>query len=258
MGVDFTSANLDPKSCNDWKIFHHVQGVESYKFIDIAAGNRHSLILSSNHRVFAFGSDQSLQLGLGDYFTGRPSQRNTPELLKNLLPQEHSPDSSMQVVKIRAGGDSSFFYRKTTDDAKNELLAAGNGLYGVLGTGHYQQAVGSPTKVSAFSKYYYDDQAGKLKQFSLLDLSLGDGHAIANIQSDPKGSSLWFWGYNKFGQCGTGNVSNLSKPILAFESLQNRELDNTHTITLPPLLGKHPAYAASAGACNSALFNISD
>lgn len=150
------------------------QQVNDGKWIDIAAGGFHSLVLKADGTIWAWGLNGNGQLGTG----------NTT-----------SQDTAVQVgtdddwISVAAG--QAFSYGIKSDSS---LWAWGWNDYGTLGLGNLDPAL-SPVQVSPGSKW--------------ISIGAGGYHTLA-IRSD---STLWSWGQNPDGQLGDGSVVNSSSPV---------------------------------------------
>lgn len=192
------------------------------QIIAIAAGERHSLALSSNNVILATGNNSNGQLGLENTSLGTYLTCFTPTMTGNYM-------------KIAAGGSHSLALSSTVDG--NLLFATGKNTEGQLGLADNIDQSSFTTVLTGF----FDDiicglnfsmalSSGSI--FSTGDnsygqLGLGDGvnrnsftlayegnfnsiacgayHAVAL-----SGKSIFVVGDNSFGQLGTGFVAGLS------------------------------------------------
>ena len=103
------------------------------RIVSVAAGEYHSLALSSDGRVFAWGANREGGLGLGD----RTDCSSPRELrLGTALPDAAGGAASSTVVAMAGGGGHSLFL---TGDGR--LLATGRGRSGQLGRGSALESV---------------------------------------------------------------------------------------------------------------------
>jgi alpha-tubulin suppressor-like RCC1 family protein len=137
--------------------------------VAVACGKEHSLALTSDGRVFSFGSDRDGALGQGDL-----EPRAEPALIESLL--EHGP-----VVCVAAGTGSSLFVT-----AQGTLLACGANDRGQAGTASTQRRYASPVVVP------------------LRDVTAVSTSAFHACALDVQGVVHSF-GLNNEGQCGVGN-----------------------------------------------------
>ena len=107
----------------------------------MVAGDRHSLALSTEGRVLAWGNNSLGQLGLGTGYSFPTIPAPTEASIASAYPKS----SSVKPQALYAGGDTSYFLVERTDlrptagteytesgDRRvyQDLLAAGNGMYG--------------------------------------------------------------------------------------------------------------------------------
>lgn len=219
---------------------HEIKALSGSKIIQIATGDYHSLALSKDGSVFAFGDNSLGQLGM--QFDPSLPYNDNPTLLpvKNLY---RDNKWLPKVTGIAAGGANSFFTvdaKRTVgpdenpstirdlDRVKSDTWACGRGLWGALGTGKWIHLQDAPTKVKALSDLFeYDENAKTLSPIRLREIAVGTTHVAAvmdnkvHMDSSPTESlsktgdwgydALW-WGGNEHFQLGTGKRSNLSKP----------------------------------------------
>jgi alpha-tubulin suppressor-like RCC1 family protein len=157
------------------------KGQVSRKFIDLAAGFKHSLILNSQGRVFSFGDNSSGQLGLGDLV-----DRKVPTLIKKF----EGIRGEVTIVALAAGMFHSLLLTE-----KGEVFSMGDNQGGQLGLG---------------------DEAGRLTP-TLIE-TLDDIVAIAvgwnhSLFLDAQGR-VFSCGDDTFGQLGSEFYGDLSAPTL--------------------------------------------
>ena len=138
--------------------------------IAIAAGFDHTLALSANGQVLAWGGNASGQLG-----NGNTDDRSTPVTVQNLT----------GICAIAAGDGFSMAL-----DTNGRVFAWGNNVLGQLGDG---------TRVGKWEPV----QVGTLD--AVQGIVAGGSHAMA-VRAD---GGLWTWGTNDYGQLGEGPVTNL-------------------------------------------------
>ena len=139
------------------------------KVIQIAAGFRHSLCLTSDGHIYSFGYNRDGQLGLGDY-----DNRNVPILIPNIN----------NIIQISTGVDSSL---ALSNDGK--IYAFGNNFDGQLGLGRYNN-INIPKLVP-------------LAPNNIIQISAGNNHSLvlrANGQ-------IYAFGINNLGQLGLGYMN---------------------------------------------------
>jgi alpha-tubulin suppressor-like RCC1 family protein len=203
---------------------HEVTMLNNVYISKIAAGDYHSLVLTSDGQVFSFGDNTYGQLGL------EISQDYSSIDVPCLLPFDKTyrdTDLRPRVTAIGAGGRNSYFAVDATKaDAPYagthivEIWSCGSGVQGNLGTGKWTHISARPTKVKGLSGLYeFDEGKRKLVPISVTDFQVGTSHASAVISnvtstkgSDEWGSDVMFWGGNEQHQLGTGKRQNVNEP----------------------------------------------
>lgn len=249
---------------------HEVKALSGSKIVDIAAGDYHSLALSKDGSVFAFGDNSLGQLGM--MFDPSLPFFDAPTLLpvKNLYKGDiWFP----KVTGIAAGGANSFL----TVDAKRivgsgenpstirdldrvtaDTWACGRGIWGALGNGKWTHIQDAPTKVKALSGLFeYDEQSKTLSPIRLRDIAVGTTHVSAVMdnkvhmkpspttslnESDDWGYDALWWGGNEHFQLGTGKRSNMSKPTYINAPPGDEKEDEEARLQIMP---RHKAKAGS-------------
>ncbi|MEU1086707.1 Ig-like domain repeat protein [Streptomyces sp. NPDC005892] len=145
----------------------------------IAAGDDHSLALSSTGSTLAWGYNGDGQLG-----DGTTTTRTRPV-------ETHVPDG-VTVTSLAAGSGFQSFALTTTD----EVLAWGDNSYGQLGDGTTTRRT-VPVEVSL--------PTGT----RVTSIDSGDDHTVALTST----GDVLAWGYNRYGQVGDGTTTNHSVPV---------------------------------------------
>ena len=142
--------------------------------VAIAAGGSHSLALTADHKLWAWGADDQYQLG-----DGRTTDEPAPEPIENPL---CGPANLTNAVALAGGSDFSMAV-----DANGVVWSWGDGSsYGQLGNGAYTN-VFTPTPISGIS--------------NVVSVAAGYGHALA-LRAD---GTVWAWGDNVNGADDSGN-----------------------------------------------------
>ncbi|XP_012274821.1 RCC1 and BTB domain-containing protein 1 [Orussus abietinus] len=147
--------------------------------IDIACGSHHSLALTNEGEVYAWGQNNCGQVG-----NGIGANHGTPRKVNSGL-------AGKKVVTVTCGQTSSM---AVTDNG--EVYGWGYNGVGQLGIGNYVNQL-NPFKVSALVGVVIDK------------VVCGYAHTLA--LSDE--GVLYTWGGNSFGQLGIGNKANACSPI---------------------------------------------
>ncbi|MFC7337592.1 hypothetical protein ACFQY0_10420 [Haloferula chungangensis] len=186
-------------------------GVMSGKsVVKVAAGADHSLALTSDGRVFAWGSNSSGKLG-----NGTSSSSSVP------VEVDHSGElSGKRVIGIAAGSNHSL---ALTSDG--HVAAWGSNFNYTLGNGGTASSA-TPVAVS---------RSGVLAGKTVTAISSGSVHNVA-LTSD---GSLITWGSNQYGQLGTGSTMGSPTPVeisnsgdLAGRSVVSIAAGGNHTLVL--------------------------
>ncbi|MDR1426980.1 MAG: Ig-like domain repeat protein [Bifidobacteriaceae bacterium] len=156
----------------------------SDKIVQIEAGGRHTLALTSGGKVYVFGSNGYGQLGQGS-----TEDITSPALLQ--LPNLGND----RVTQIAAGGAHSLFLTSA-----GKVYAFGDNQYGQLGIGSTVRPA-SPTLVPALSNLSSD---------KVVQISAGVNHTLALTGA----GKIYAFGYGGSGRLGTGSTANQSAPAL--------------------------------------------
>jgi len=140
----------------------------------IAGGGSHSLALKSDGTVWAWGANNSGQLG-----NGNNTNSNTPVQV-----------SSLTGITAIAGGGSHTLALKND----GTVWTWGNNNSGQLGNGNNTNS-NTPVQVSSLT--------------GIIAIAAGSSHSLA-LKND---GTVWAWGYNYFGQLGNGNNTNRNTPV---------------------------------------------
>ncbi|KAJ5293922.1 hypothetical protein N7508_008743 [Penicillium antarcticum] len=238
LGVEGLTWSTRPKGPAD--SCHEITALKGSKIVQIATGDYHSLALSKDGHMFAFGDNSLGQLGVEwdveRTFRDAPFALDVERLYKknSYLPR---------VTSIAAGGANTFF----TVDAKRVLgpkedptgvrdlgvltadtWSCGRGIWGTLGNGKWIHMQDAPTKVKALSGMSeFDEKKNQMSPIRLHDMSVGTTHVSAVLenktsvsktakdtldQSKDWGYDVLWWGGNEHFQLGTGKRSNQCKP----------------------------------------------
>ncbi|KAL6852726.1 hypothetical protein ACO1O0_007274 [Amphichorda felina] len=239
MGISGLTWQTRPKGPYDQP--YEIVALKGFKATQIATGDYHSVVLDKSGRIFTFGDNQFGQLGVEvdvtDPFSDSPTVLSINKLYKGtgLTPK---------TTSIAAGGNNTYFTvdaeapPKTNNDksvipAKRmpqttcDLWAAGQGVYGSLGTGRWTHVTTAPARVKALSSLFeFDESSNKLMPIRIKSLSVGTTHCAAVMDNVTEtsiaqrsssnetncGSDIKFWGGNEHYQLGTGKRNNLNAP----------------------------------------------
>jgi alpha-tubulin suppressor-like RCC1 family protein len=143
--------------------------------VQVAAGEYHSLVLTSSGQLYTFGDDHSGQLGNGD-----TTSRSTPEAIT--LPGATGP-----IVQIAAGWEFSLALTST-----GQLYAFGSDEYGQLGNGK-SDAEPHPTPEAIA----LPGERGSIKE-----IAAGRNHSLVVTRR----GQLFAFGSDQYGQLGNGKT----------------------------------------------------
>jgi alpha-tubulin suppressor-like RCC1 family protein len=170
----------------------------------VAAGERHSLALTSRGEVYSWGSNaqgQLLQSFAKDNFIN-PTPTLVP--LQRLIPGIRS------VKGIAAGGANSYLVADVDGDLG--MYASGSGMWGQLGSGMWNQIQHRPVRMKAIqSLAEWSEQLGKKVNIGVKYISVGENHAAAVLDNDVSGGiggrDVFIWGCGEAYQLGHGKVN---------------------------------------------------
>jgi alpha-tubulin suppressor-like RCC1 family protein len=150
--------------------------------VQVAAGEYHSLVLTSSGQLYAFGDNHSGQLG-----DGSTTSRRTPE-------QITLPGATGKIVKIAAGWEFSLALTSS-----GQLYAFGNDEDGQLGNGESNDSP-HPTP----EQITLPGIVGSIDQ-----ISAGKDHSLVKTSS----GQLYAFGSDLYGQLGNGKDEETPDPV---------------------------------------------
>ncbi|XP_011138650.1 RCC1 and BTB domain-containing protein 1 isoform X1 [Harpegnathos saltator] len=148
--------------------------------VDIACGNHHSLALTDDGEVYAWGQNNCGQVG-----SGISTNQGAPRLVNSNL-------AGKKVICITCGQASSMAVTET-----GEVYGWGYNGVGQLGIGNYVNQV-NPVKVPG------------LMGVRIVKVVCGHTHTLALTDE----GMLYVWGGNSYGQLGTNNKTNACNPVM--------------------------------------------
>ncbi|KAI8923862.1 regulator of chromosome condensation 1/beta-lactamase-inhibitor protein II [Entophlyctis helioformis] len=163
-----------------------------------AAGRGHTIVGSTDGRVFAFGLNSVGQLGIGSSKTQTavvPLEINTIWSAAG-NPSDQARPLDAHCTRIAAGGDTTLFVIETPD--ATQVLACGNGQFGQLGNGAFLQAMHTPTKIKSLSNLCeYDEHRRRVVPIRVSKIAASDSHCAAVLENSTgsgrsAGSRGWF------------------------------------------------------------------
>ena len=175
--------------------------LEGRKVLQVAARGYHTMCVTEDGSVFAFGSNAGGRLGVGD-----TENRLLPTLLRGEL-------ENKSVLQVEAGGAHTMFVT-----ADGLVFSCGRNDSGQLGVGDSGSRL-APTLVT-----------GQLRDKTAVYAAAGGFHTLCTTAD----GSLFAWGNNRCGQLGVGGTEHRSVPTLV-TGLQGKQVvhvaaGNRHTI----------------------------
>ena len=165
-----------------------------FTYVQVSAGNLHSLAVGSDGNAYAWGDNGSGQLG-----DGTETKKNTPVKVKK--PADAPADFT--YTQVSAGG-----YHSLAVGSDGNAYAWGDNGSGQLGDGT-ETKKNTPVKVKK--------PADAPADFTYVQVNAGGYHSLA-VGSD---GYAYAWGDNTSGQLGNDGTSNLSSPVRVFASAQS-------------------------------------
>lgn len=120
-----------------------ILSLDGIKIVQVACGWSHSLCLSEDGRVFAFGDGEDGKLGLG----------NTLDFVVPFT-VNHFINKNIKIAKIAAG-----HFHSAAIDEKGRLFTWGANTCGVLGLGHTERSL-LPTQVTNWQRLNHNNTTG--------------------------------------------------------------------------------------------------
>ena len=167
-----------------------------FTYLQVSAGDRHSLALGSDGNVYAWGWN-----GYGRLGDGTTTERHAPVRVKT-PDRKTYPDlpADFTYLQVSAG-----IYHSLALGSDGNVYAWGRNGSGQLGDGTGSSWY-APVRVKTPDRKTYPDLPA---DFTYLQVSAGSYHSLA-IGSD---GNAWAWGYNGYGQLGNNSYSKSSVPV---------------------------------------------
>ncbi|MCT6810981.1 MAG: InlB B-repeat-containing protein, partial [Bifidobacterium sp.] len=157
-----------------------------FTYVQVSAGDEQSLAVGSDGYVYAWGNNESGQLGNGS------SGGYSTVPLRVIDPND--PRSGLTAVQVSAG-----YYHSLALDARGNIWAWGFNQFGELGNGNNIDSA-----IPTLAQYPRD--AGTV---TAIQVSAGADHSLI---IDTKGNT-WAWGWNQLGELGNGSSSADANPV---------------------------------------------
>lgn len=152
------------------------------EIVQLVAGFYHSMALTSQGRLYAWGENAYGELGIGNRIA-----RTRPVLV------QMGPLAGKSIVELHAGVWTSWVL---TSDGK--VFGWGDSTYGQLGV--FEESVLLPQQITS----------GLLAERSVKRMITGYRHVMAETTE----GELIAWGYNRDGQLGDGSIKDSATPVL--------------------------------------------
>ncbi|WP_183129765.1 InlB B-repeat-containing protein [Bifidobacterium sp. wkB344] len=167
-----------------------------FTYVQVSAGQYHSLAVGSDGNAYAWGRNDKGQLG-----DGTTSSQNTPVRVKT-PDRKTYPDLPADFTYLQiSGGD----YHSLALGSDGNAYAWGYNGSGRLGDGT-TSSQNTPVRVKTPDRKTYPDLPA---DFTYLQISGGDYHSLA-LGSD---GNAYAWGYNGSGRLGDGTTSSQNTPV---------------------------------------------
>ena len=185
--------------------------MDGKKIIQIHAGYEHSLALASDGTVYAWGRNNSGQLGKND-----ATDAHIPAAVQTL----GTPMAGKVIVQLAAGNSQS-------------MALASDGTVYTWGWNQYGQ-LGNGTTTNSRIPVAVVTTGTPLAGKTISQIAAGNAHALAMTDD----GTVYTWGWNQYGQLGNNSTINSSLPVIV-------------KTTGTPLAGKMITQIASGGSPNS-------
>ncbi|KJY52991.1 RCC1 domain-containing protein [Bifidobacterium kimbladii] len=169
-----------------------------FTYLQVSAGQYHSLAVGSDGNVYAWGSNNTGQLGNG---TTSYNAQSTPVRVKT-PDRKTYPDlpADFTYLQVSAG-----YYHSLAVGSDGNAYAWGYNYNGQLGNGTTSNRY-TPVRVKTPDRKTYPDLPA---DFTYLQVSAGGDHSLA-VGSD---GNAYAWGINNYGQLGNNSGSSSSVPV---------------------------------------------
>ena len=185
--------------------------MEGKTIIQIHAGYEHSLALASDGTVYAWGRNNSGQLGKND-----ATDAHIPAAVQTL----GTPMAGKVIVQLAAGNSQS-------------MALASDGTVYTWGWNQYGQ-LGNGTTTNSRIPVAVVTTGTPLAGKTISQIAAGNAHALAMTDD----GTVYTWGWNQYGQLGNNSTINSSLPVIV-------------KTTGTPLAGKMITQITSGGSPNS-------
>ena len=166
---------------------------EDFTYVQVSAGELHSLALGSDGNVYAWGNNQYGQLGNGT--TG--SYRNTPAKVG----KPAGAPADFTYVQVSGG-----YWHSLAVGSDGNAYAWGYNSWGQLGDGTTVNYRTAPVRVKTPDRSTYPNLPA---DFTYVQVSGGWQHSLA-VGSD---GNAYAWGYNSRGRLGDGTSTERHAPV---------------------------------------------
>ncbi|MBI0090718.1 InlB B-repeat-containing protein [Bifidobacterium sp. W8113] len=169
-----------------------------FAYVQVSAGETHSLALGSDGNAYAWGYNYFGQLGgNGSYSQTTPVRVKTPD-------RKTYPDLPEDFTYLQVSAGDQYSLALGSD---GNAYACGDNSLGSLGDGTTTERH-APVRVKTPDRKTYPDLP---KDFTYLQISAGWAHSLA-LGSD---GNTYAWGYNSYGQLGNNTSNSYANPVPA-------------------------------------------
>ena len=169
-----------------------------FTYVQVSAGNGHSLAVGSDGYVYAWGGNDYGELGNGTA-NGYGEKNPVPTRVRGPSTQSNA-SKGLKAVEVSAG-----YLLSLAIDAKGTTWAWGLNDFGQLGNGSSIYSSSTPVRVCDPNDKWNSD-----KGLQSIQVSAGLDHSLA---IDAAGN-IWAWGWNRFGELGNGSSGSwVSNPV---------------------------------------------
>ncbi|KAJ3157405.1 hypothetical protein HDU86_003296 [Geranomyces michiganensis] len=149
---------------------------------EIACGDKHTIVSTTDGRVYGFGSNSFGQLAMDTSTSAIASATEISTLWSP--PRQTAKPADTRCTKIAAGGNTSLFVVETP--ASTRVLACGTGMQGQLGTGAFSQVAATPGTIKGLTDLSeWSERDLAIKPIRIKDIAVAPGgtHCAAVLEN---------------------------------------------------------------------------
>lgn len=175
-----------------------------HQIVQVAAGGGHSLALTDEGTIYAWGNGAGGQLGNGQDYT-ELGEGIMPGAITAVEVDTAGVLAGKEIVQIAAGGGHSLAL-----DSQGQVYAWGFGPSGQLGNGEFETAL-APVKV---------DQSGEMAGRKIIAISTLADHSLALAED----GTVFAWGRGDMGQLGNDSIEDSATPVAVTGKLAGKKI----------------------------------